>query len=566
MKGDFSRDSFDLRKRYTRVLMQQGRVQLDADWNEQADILLHQLRVLAADIFGQHGGPRGSMGFEVFLRVNSSGDVTDLMIAPGHYYVNGILCENDQRIDMENNTGVRYFDQPYFPLTTQLLRDKYKLPDPITNPFIVYLDVWERHVTSIEDPSMREMALGGTDTTTRTQVIWQVRVLPLGDTELAEVTCQNVQNTRAWRDNLVIPMQRRGMLRAKAQEVRPADIGDPCAISPDARYRGTENKLYRVEIHRDGTAATATFKWSGDNGSVVFPIERIGGKTVTLSHLGRDARLSVRANDWVEIVDDEYVLRNEAYPLLEVDSVDPIEMTVTLKTEPNAAVGRNRDTHPLMRRWEQKEGDSRTGGLDLDEGAARIVESSSPLAGWLSLEDGIQIQFQPGATYRTGDYWLIEARTATGDIVWPREDGQPLALPPHGIDHYYAPLANMYGQAAPSKSQMVFDLRHSLVPAGCHDDFTIGGFGCPVVMITGFTNPDKKTLQFNADVSGGNPSLNPSYQWFVQGGTITVGQGTFGITVTPTGPAPVTAKVKITNFPAPCRNMATLTLQLGENI
>jgi hypothetical protein len=86
------------------------------------------------------------------------------------------------------------------------------------------------------------------------------------------------------------------------------------------------------------------------------------------------------------------------------------------------------------------------------------------------LEDGVQIQFQPADPvqsqsrpstptppvnqYLTGDYWLIPARTATGDVEWPKvTDAQgnpemdtqgniiPAALPPHGITHYYAPLA-----------------------------------------------------------------------------------------------------------------------------
>ena len=38
MKGDFTRDTFDPRNNYTSVLMQQGRAQVDADWNEQAAI------------------------------------------------------------------------------------------------------------------------------------------------------------------------------------------------------------------------------------------------------------------------------------------------------------------------------------------------------------------------------------------------------------------------------------------------------------------------------------------------------------------------------------------------
>lgn len=63
---------------------------------------------------------------------------------------------------------------------------------------------------------------------------------------------------------------------------------------------------------------------------------------------------------------------------------------------------------------------------------------------WISLEDGVQIQFHvatPNNQYRTGDYWRIPARVATGDVEWPGEVGKPQALPPHGIEHHYAPLA-----------------------------------------------------------------------------------------------------------------------------
>jgi hypothetical protein len=59
---------------------------------------------------------------------------------------------------------------------------------------------------------------------------------------------------------------------------------------------------------------------------------------------------------------------------------------------------------------------------------------------WIELEDGIEIQFQPDGTYHTGDYWLIPARTATGDVEWPGRAGAPAALGPRGIAHYYAPL------------------------------------------------------------------------------------------------------------------------------
>ena len=52
MKGDFSRSTFDPHTHYISVRMQQGRVQLDADWNEQADILLYLIATQLKDLLG----------------------------------------------------------------------------------------------------------------------------------------------------------------------------------------------------------------------------------------------------------------------------------------------------------------------------------------------------------------------------------------------------------------------------------------------------------------------------------------------------------------------------------
>ena len=43
--------------------------------------------------------------------------------------------------------------------------------------YLVYLDVWQWHRTSLDDSRIREVALGGSDTTTRLQTIWQVKLL-----------------------------------------------------------------------------------------------------------------------------------------------------------------------------------------------------------------------------------------------------------------------------------------------------------------------------------------------------------------------------------------------------
>ena len=92
MKGDFSRETFNKRKHYASVLMQQGRVQVDADWNEQQAITQHRQQTEAADIIGPCGYPQGSSGF--FLKATP--DDKDLVISPGRLYVDGILCELEE--------------------------------------------------------------------------------------------------------------------------------------------------------------------------------------------------------------------------------------------------------------------------------------------------------------------------------------------------------------------------------------------------------------------------------------------------------------------------------------
>ena len=432
MKNDISRNTFDSRKNFSRVLMQQGRVLLDADFNEQSSILLHYLRTLASDLIGPYGGPRNSFAVDFSRDKNkrilpgNSGNPKDLIIAPGHYYVDGILCENDGLL---NDNPVSYFNQPNY------RAEGNELP-PF--PYLIYLDVWERHITCFEDESLCEVALGGIDTTTRAQVVWQIKLRVPARGEILE--CHS------------LPLQSNARLFARTQ---PAEVShDPCNIEPDARYRGAENQLYRVEIHTGNINESGhkpqserpTFKWSRENGSVIFTVMSltISGDTteVRLANLGRDDKFSLREGDWVELIDDAYTLHNRAGNLMKIASIDRDEMSVSLNGNPKIPISEERKDHPLLRRWDQKTGDKNEGGLTLNaedagaDNAALIFEDE-----WLKLEDGIQIKFETGSTYRTGDYWLIPARTATGDVLWSKDDeGNPQPQPTNGIKHHYAPL------------------------------------------------------------------------------------------------------------------------------
>jgi len=217
--------------------------------------------------------------------------------------------------------------------------------------------------------------------------------------------------------------------------VEPSDvIPDPCIQPPSSAFRGAENQFYRVEIHQASTDGqgnvTWSFKWSRDNGSVAAAIVEANFPDITVS----PAR-GFAANQWVELLTPAQVLRGESGVLVKIAKVDGETLTLDLPTG-----GPDVSQAKQVRRWDQ----TARPGAPLQGGAVPGVEGE-----WLDLEDGIQVRFEPGSTYRAGDYWYFPARVATGQIEWPLDDqGRPALLPPRGIVHRYAPLAWVVAAAA----------------------------------------------------------------------------------------------------------------------
>src|SRR5262245_3607114 len=326
MKDDISRNTFDARKHYSGIVMQQGRVQLDADWNEQQSINRHRSDTETKDVIGVSGAPLHDPGFQL-----STPDGKTLVIGKGRYYVGGLLCENENAID--------YTVQPDFPNPPVLAS---LLSTAGTTAAIIYLDVWRRSVSAFEDPTIREVALGGPDTTLRLKTVWQVKALPVKLTGTSVLSCGD--SAPEW-DALVA--RGTGLMSARAQPVQATD--SPCLLPPGAGYRRLENQLYRVEVHKGGALAAATFKWSRDNGSVVTGVERFNGLELTAHDLGRDEMLGFSNGQWVELIDDVAELAGLPGQLVQIDRVDPSARLVVLKTAP---VSTNLATRPKLRRWD----------------------------------------------------------------------------------------------------------------------------------------------------------------------------------------------------------------------
>ncbi|MEA2326408.1 MAG: hypothetical protein QOE68_1367 [Thermoanaerobaculia bacterium] len=381
MKADVTRFTYDPAKRFAKVLAQQGRAQLDADSNEQVEIQAHREELTAIDVIGQTGFPKGD-GFRV--EALSSGTI---QVHPGRAYVDGILCE------LPGENAVEYSEQP----------DLIDAPaiDPVDGRRdLVYLDVWERHLTAHQEPSIQEVALGGADTATRTRMLCQIRV----ETGIADsLTCDSV-----WTKPGIGGGRLTTLLDASGT------AADLCSPLPSSAFRGLENRLYRIEIHTAGDLNTAEFKWSRDNGSIVFSIEDGGFEgtdAVKLVRLGRDPMLSLAPEQWAEVIGDTSELATGAGTFAQIDSVTSSTRLVKFKSAVNA---HSAESHPIVRRWD--------GPLQTVDGTA------------VELEDGIKIQFS-GSEFQVGDYWTFTART-TG------EGGLEILdhAEAHGIRHHYARL------------------------------------------------------------------------------------------------------------------------------
>lgn len=413
MSGDYTRFTYKPGNRYAGVLMQQGRVQLDADWNEEVEIVKRRRQVQATDTFGPCAVPKLTTpdGFKITHFTNSEGDL-DLLIGEGRIYVDGLLAEIFKG-EQYNEADISYLNQPYYPVP----------PDLPTSDANIYLDVWERELTYIEEPELLEKALGGPDTATRIQTVWQVKF-----EEVESASC-----------GAPMPPPSGGLLCSRAIGTPKSD--DPCELSQSGGYRGLENRLYRVEVHTGGDLNSAKFKWSRENASVVSAVEDItttgSQSTLKVSRIGRDKVLRFRVDDWVEVLDDHRELMNEPGFMAQVTDVKEASRTILLdralptgtgdyEFDPNKLDQR----HTRVRRWDQQH--------DID-GDGLVAVSNS----WIPIEDGVEVNFDlvdtsdPGCEFKVGDFWCFWARTADGSVEELKK------VPPRGIIHHYCQLATL---------------------------------------------------------------------------------------------------------------------------
>lgn len=467
MSFDSSRFTFDPWNDYLGVVMQQGRVQLDADWNEWLAQFARRIQAGSMDTMGRAAVPATTPnGFKINAFVDGGGS-QHVTIGAGRMYVDGLMVENhgpassalwDSALAEKSGAPAApppvaeidfdYTAQPYLPNAT--------LPKG-PGPFLVYLDVWKRAITYLEHPELIDAAVG-IDTTGRLQMVWQVKLLDVS--QIAGVNCATPDDSiPAW-EKLILPS---GAQLTTA--VVPSATSGPCCPNTATGYTGMENQLYRVEIHQGGVANTsgnaspvaATFKWSRDNASVITAVTAINPATnvannptsqLTVQSTGRDNVLSFKPGDWIEITDDFLELNGLAGELHQIDSngVSKALKTIRLQTPVSSdfqtRLNSGTDYHTRICRWDQSgkvyQSDGVTVWVDLDAAGSTGQIPVPPPGTSLILENGVTVTFSLNpalGNFTVGDFWAFAARPSDGTVQILTQ------APPIGIHHHYARLS-----------------------------------------------------------------------------------------------------------------------------
>jgi len=245
MKTQISRWSDEPRRRRSGLYQQQGRMVLDADWNELMELSKRRIDEALAEVIGS-GAPdvvTPGMTLGITLGVLEPGGAGAPLIKRASVYVDGIRASLESSVA---GTGPFALNQQAdFPAPP---------PFPTAVAQMLYADVWELSATALEDRAVLDTALHGADTSTRTQQVAQIKWCP--------ATINPLTDARN-------PAKGDGICKLELREGSAApDPCDPLAVGVQLEAP-SGNYLFRLEVHEVLGAAVApteiTLKWSSEN-------------------------------------------------------------------------------------------------------------------------------------------------------------------------------------------------------------------------------------------------------------------------------------------------------------
>ena len=432
MTSDRARVTYDTSRRYHGVVAQQGRVSLEADWNEAQAITGAQLEARTLDFAGPAGSP--DRGFRITPVMGEDVATGDLMASPGTLYVGG------QRIGIARH--VHYGDQPeWVDHKGDRLWRHVAVPDEPHE--LVYLLAREQEVSAVEDPALRDVALGGPDTSQRLRIVQRVIREPTTARTWEAAWEQLIEERWASHgfrldhgSRFLEPIARLQVTGHSAdREEQPTDRGG---------YLGPNNQLVRVQISGVCDDGVPVLVWGYDNASFLY---RLSSSVIDASHATAlrlatppiDSYHQPREHQAVEVLrsaalltGDDYVAASTGRVAKITKAYNPDSREVVVGTALPSKYRRIRDQGlPLyLRVWEDE--------FRCEPGEEHELGKT-----------GIRVRLTvpedcDTAGYPVGAYWMIALRPGIGPgspgLVYPqRIVDRP--QPPDGPRQWLTPLA-----------------------------------------------------------------------------------------------------------------------------
>jgi hypothetical protein len=417
VKGDFSSYSFRPGRKYISLLKQQGRVDLDSDWNEQAEIWDRRFRQLVCDILGNLAVPLcpneitsdNSNALRIAEFSRGPGGIIDFSIGRGVAYTGGYLCS--------------FTDDMTF-------RAQPDYPEPVipegTGDILVYVEVWHKTISYIDDETIREPALGGPDTCLRKKLVAQVKFVYVSDDVDSPGKADEYIREAFAADDLLLTLKIEETAHQIPISFGEVDVGG--GLVPG-------NLHFRIELHRgagsDGGYSEG-LKWSDENAATVVRVLKVAGSdSLIVEEVEAVTGESLKEGDWVEISNFMTEHHRQGGQMARITAItdDETGLQVTLDSE----------IHPLLRRFQIGGGSRPKQSL-----APRLRRWSGYITPFsvktvYDLGRGIKATFHEGGELRNlhaGDHWTFAIR----DRAYNKRFA-PRKAPPDGVKIYRQPLA-----------------------------------------------------------------------------------------------------------------------------
>jgi hypothetical protein len=435
MAGDRARVSYDPSRKWRGVVAQQGRVTLDADWNEASSIGEERDRLAALDAVGPVGTP--DAGYSV-TAVPAAGPPAgpvpampgDLTIAPGTLYLGG------ERLDLE--APVRYSTQPeWLDHSTDPLWVPPAVPTAAGPSYeLVYLLAAEQEVSATEDPALADVALGGPDTMQRRRVIqrfvrqpspsgtcadaWSAFVGSLGGKGLQfDAASMTIDSTTT----------------LQVSFTNTSSVPDKCEPVATGGFQGAENQMIRVMVASVDPAGVPTIVWGFDDASFLYRLKAAtydsasNQTTVTLVNAPVDNFHHPGADQAVELLRDatrltatDYIAAPTGVVLSLFSAYDPTQKQLVISGQPPDDYLSAATPQLYLRVWQST--------VAVQPGTATALGDT-----------GIAVTLTSSTrVFHAGDFWCFSLRPVQPAIVYPvRYLAGP--QPPEGPRTLACPLA-----------------------------------------------------------------------------------------------------------------------------